>query len=451
MTTFIGDCDMFGTGSISGIDFGSQIINSATYGVVSNNQININLTGIYTSFNVIRTNITGGNIETTFTGQTGSTFTDNGLTSNTQYSYKFIPVSSGNEGPTFPLSSVWTLVNVTYNTFSNTINSVQINWSGIYSSISVTRTSPTSGTPTGSSSNYPTSSSPQTSVTGYLTDVGLTYNTYIYTITATNGGGTETVITTKYTTSISQLPLPTFGTLTNVSASSYGTYNYWIVTGNNTITFDQPTTIGYMLVGGGGSGANSPNSVTGGGGGGGGGVCWSTKSASTTNVTENAVYTITVGNGSSTIGISGGNTIFSGDGITTLTANGGYSGEIGLRRTVGTGGAGGSSNGGKNNISGGSGSNGSSSIAGGAGPVIRIPDINKIYQCSGGGGGGSAPPKLGGNGGAGGGGNGSNSSNYIKAGNPENGSLATYYGGGGGGQVYSNITAGYNGFVLIYY
>ena len=453
MTTFIGDCNMFGTGSISGLGFGAQTISSATYSGVSSNQLTINLQGTYTSFNVVRTNITGGNTITTFTGQTGSTFTDNALSANTQYSYSLIPISSGNDGPTFPLPPVWTLVNVSYNTFSNTYNSVQINWTGVYSSISVTRTSPTTGTPTGSSSNYPASASPQTSVVGYLTDTGLSYNTFIYTIVATNGGGVATTITTKYTTSIPELPFPTFGTPGNVSASSYSTYNYWIITGNTTVQFEQPTKLGYILVGGGGPGANSAsNFTTGGGGGGGGGVCWSTKSASATNVEASVVYTITVGTGSTTIGTGGSPTTFSGDAITTLTANGGGSGGYGFRTAVGTVGAGGSSSGGINNNTGGSGSGGSSGVAGEAGPIVRISEINKIYQFGGGGGGGSGTANLGGNGGAGGGGNGANSSNYINAGSPSNGALATYYGGGGGGQVLSNtIISGYNGFVLIYY
>ena len=356
MATFTGDCNMLGTGSISGLGFGNQIINSANYSGVSSNQITINIQGTYTSFNVVRTNITGGNIVTTFTGQTGSTFTDNALSANTQYSYSLIPNSSGNDGPTFPMPSVWTLVNVTYNTFSNTFDSVQINWSGVYSSISVTRTSPNTGTPTGPSSNYPLSSSPQTSVTGYITDTGLYYSTFIYTIVATNGGGIETVITTKYTTSISELPLPTFGTPSNVVASSYGTYNYWIITKSTTVQFDQPTKIGYILVGGGGPGANSPSYSTGGGGGGGGGVCWSTKTNSNTNVAANVVYTITVGPGSSTLGIGGSATTFSGSGITTLTANGGGYGWYGFKTIVGKAGVGGTSSGGVNNNTGGSGS-----------------------------------------------------------------------------------------------
>lgn len=449
MATFNGDCDMFGIGSISGVDFGSQIINTATYGVVSNNQININLTGKYTSFNVFRTNITGGNIVTTLTGQTGSTFTDNNVTANNQYSYKFIPISNGNEGPTFPLSPVWTLVNVTYSPFSNTVNSVQINWSGVYSTISITRTSPTSGTPTGSSSNYPTSSSPQTSVTGYITDNGLTYNTYIYTIIATNGGGVSTTITTRYTGSIPTLPGPTFGNASTVSSSSYGTYNYWIFNGNNTITFPISTNIGYVLVGGGGAGGDYSIYYSGSGGGGGGGVCWATKSSATTTFSGGTTYSISVGSGATSRGGTGSDTTITGSNI-ALTAKGGDGGITGFKTFTGglggAGGAGGTSSGGKNNITGGSGTQGTSGLTGGSGPIIRLPDIGKTYQFSGGGGGGSGYATKGGNGGAGGGGNGVKSSAY------QGSAAATYYGGGGGGLAFNAVNNnGYNGFVLIYY
>lgn len=456
MATFNGDCDMFGIGSISGVDFGSQIINTATYGVVSNNQININLTGKYTSFNVFRTNITGGNIVTTLTGQTGSTFTDNNVTANNQYSYKFIPISNGNEGPTFPLSPVWTLVNVTYSPFSNTVNSVQINWSGVYSTISITRTSPTSGTPTGSSSNYPTSSSPQTSVTGYITDNGLTYNTYIYTIIATNGGGVSTTITTRYTGSIPTLPGPTFGNASTVSSSSYGTYNYWIFNGNNTITFPISTNIGYVLVGGGGAGGDYSIYYSGSGGGGGGGVCWSPKSGTNLIVDTLTTYSITIGKGGVNT-INGGNgysTTFTAGSTDILTANGGGAGEDSTTDSGGNGGIGGTGVGGVNNNTGGTGGKGGNDLDsnygimnarnGNDGTLVSLDDVNLMYLIGAGGGGGSNINNYGGVGGRIGGGNGDNSSTP--------GASATYYGAGGGGTVSTTeINSGYQGYVVLYY
>jgi hypothetical protein len=449
MATFNGDCNMFGTGSISGLGFGAQTIGSATYSGIGSNQLTINLQGTYTSFKVVRTNITGGNIITTFTGQTGSTFKDNALSANTQYSYSLIPNSNDNDGPTFPLPSVWTLANVTYNTFSNTFNSVQINWAGVYSSISVTRTSPTAGTPTGPSSNYPTSSSPQTSVTGYLTDTGLSYNTFIYTIIATNGGGVSTTITTRYTTSIPTLPGPTFGNASTVSSSSYGTYNYWIFTGNNTITFPITTNVGYVLVGGGGAGGDYSIYYSGSGGGGGGGVCWATKESTTSTFFGGTTYSISVGLGATSRGGAGSDTTITGSNI-VLTAKGGNGGVVGFKTYTGglggSGGSGGTSSGGKNNITGGSGTQGTSGLTGGSGPIIRLLDIGKTYQFSGGGGGGSGYAKKGGNGGAGGGGNGINSSAYKSS------AAATYYGGGGGGLAFNAVNNnGYDGFVLIYY
>ena len=461
MTTFIGSCTMLGTGSLSGVGFGNQNISSASYGTVASNQISIDITGIYTTFDVTRNNlITGDSV--TFYGQSGSAFIDNTVQPNTQYSYSIVPITSGNAGPTFPLQSVWTLVNVTMTQFSYTYNSVQLNWTGQYSSISISRISPTTGTPTGDSSNYPSSSSPQASLNGYLIDTNLPFNTYIYTIDATNGAGVTTNISSYFITSVPSNPPPTFGTPANVTSTSFGTYNYWIITGDTTVTFSQPTQVGYLLVGGGGPGGSTnfrgTTYASGGGGGGGGGICWSPVSGSNLYVDDVTTYFIAIGKGGIRNRSTQSDTIFdNGTSTGILVALGG---ERGLNATSpirgigGGGGGGGYGLGGVYNANGGAGGAGGKDPAGnyidtaagnGAdGTVISLDDIGLIYQVGAGGGGGSSISGNGGTGGLIGGGNGTNSG--------ASGAAATYYGAGGGGTVTaSENNNGYQGFAVIYY
>ena len=458
MTTFLGSCTMFGTGSISGVGFGNQVINSASYGTVTSNQINIDINGNYTTFNVTRNNqITGATAS--FDEQSGSTFTDNTVLPNTPYSYSIVPFSSGNAGPTFPLQTVWTLVNVAMTPFSYTFNSVQVNWTGQYTSISVNRIDPTTGTPTGSSTNYPTSPDPQTSVNGFVTDTDLPFNTYIYEIVATNGAGVSTTISSNFITSVPSMPSPNFGTPTNVTSTSYGTYNYWIVTGNTTLTFSQDTEVGYLLVGGGGCGGSvqfaGTTYLSGGGGGGGGGICWSPKSGSNLNVDTVTTYSITIGKGG-VKAINGGDgysTTFTDGSNVILNANGGGVGGTATTELGGTGGNGGVGVGGVINNTGGAGGAGGNDPDGNFmpnarngydGPMISLDDVGLTYQIGAGGGGGSKMIGYGGTGGSIGGGNGDNSSS--------SGATATYYGAGGGGSTTtSGNNSGYQGYVVIYY
>ena len=445
---------MLGTGSLSGVGFGNQMINSASYGIVTSNQINIDINGNYTTYNVTRNNqITSETVS--FDLQSGSTFTDNTVLPNTPYSYSIVPFSSGNAGPTFPLQSVWTLVNVAMTQFSYTFNSVQLNWTGQYTSISVNRTDPTTGIPTGSSSNYPTSSSPQTSINGYVIDTDLPFNTYIYNIVATNGAGVSTNISSNYITSIPSMPPPNFGTSSNVTSTSYGTYNYWIVTGNTTITFSQDTEVGYLLVGGGGCGGSAQFTgttyVSGGGGGGGGGICWSPKSGSNLIVDTLTTYSITIGLGGVKT-VNGGNgysTTFTAGSTDILTANGGGVGGTATTALGGSGGTGGTGVGGVTNNTGGAGGAGGNDPTGHAGngndgTLVSLDDVNLMYQIGAGGGGGSKTNGNGGIGGSIGGGNGVNSGS--------SGASATYYGAGGGGSITSSTNnSGYQGYVVIYY
>ena len=457
MTSFSGDCNMFGTGSLSGVGFGNQNIKSASYESISSNQIIINIEGIYTSFNITRND---GKTTTSFDNQTGTTFIDDTVSPNSQYSYNIVPVSSGNTGPTFPMQSVWTLVSVELTQFSYDYNSVQINWKGTYKSLSVTRISPSVGLPNGTSSNYPLSMNPQGSVTGYVIDTDLPFNTYIYNIVATNNAGIETIINSYYITSIPSSPAPIFGTPSNVTSTSFGTYNYWIITGDTTLTFLAPTEVGYLLVGGGGSGGSVSISGTrydgGGGGGGGGGICWSQKSGTNLSVDTVSMYSITIGSG----GIrninsgNGNNTTFSVDSTVILSAGGGGGGNSATTIMGGAGGNGGTGTGGKTNITGGAGGKGGNDPLSGLlvniaspgdnGSIITLNDVDLIYQFGAGGGGGSGVSGNGGIGGEIGGGNGTNSS--IP------GESAAYYGSGGGGAISNSTSnAGYQGYVVIYY
>jgi hypothetical protein len=122
------------------------------------------------------------------------------------------------------------------------------------------------------------------------------------------------------------------------------------------------------VIGGGGSGAHGQDhSATGGGAGGLAQSAEITLSASTT-------YTVTCGAGgagaNAANGYAGGNSSFSGSGVTTLTGNGGGAG---LRNST-TGGAGGTASGGSLNYTGGAGSSGlyASHHFGGGGGAVNI-------------------------------------------------------------------------------
>jgi len=234
----------------------------------------------------------------------------------------------------------------------------------------------------------------------------------------------------------------------------------------------------YLVVAGGGGGGS-----TAGGGGGAGGFLTSTATLSTLNT-----YTITVGAGGSnaaseSVGnTSGGNSVISGTGLTTITATGGGRGscsgaasnaaETGgsgggggmdstASRTLGAAGTSGQGNAGGNgfqttsasNGAGGGGggasaaganTNGSGTQggAGGAGTASSISGSSVTY--SGGGGGGLRPSGTPASGGSGGGGTGGYASTL-----PSGGTANTGGGGGGGGLTASG--AGGSGIVIISY
>jgi hypothetical protein len=181
-------------------------------------------------------------------------------------------------------------------------------------------------------------------------------------------------------------------------------YFYHTFLASGTFTPTSNITADYLVVAGGGGGGRTNFGGYGvGAGGGGGGV----KTATSQALTSNNNYTVTVGaggaGGGGSAGSNGSSTIFSGTGITTLTATGG--------QTVGTSYAGGTSGA------------DSSNAGGGGGPTSS----GSTETYAGGGGGGS--------GGVGGSWNSSTTAGNGGAGtaNAYSGSSVNYGGGGGGG------------------
>jgi len=84
------------------------VITSATYGTVTGASVTINLTGTYTSFNLIRTNITSGNVVVTYYGLMGTTYVDNTVSSVSIYSYSIVPVNYTTAGTAFSVGNVTT-------------------------------------------------------------------------------------------------------------------------------------------------------------------------------------------------------------------------------------------------------------------------------------------------------------------------------------------------------
>jgi hypothetical protein len=209
-----------------------------------------------------------------------------------------------------------------------------------------------------------------------------------------------------------------------------GTTKGWIPNSDDDVAFKNPPYDAeyFALAGGGGGGYGNA------GGGGAGGIV-TNFGGTAISLTAGAVYTITVGGGgagggsgpSTLPGSKGGNSVISGTGITTVTAEGGGFGAAGSGGTDG--GAGGSGGGGEYGGSGagGPGSGGAAGAgqignAGGAG-APSLPGTPGAYGGGGGGGAGQA------------GGAGSQpSAGYGGNGTPNSitGSAVVYAGGGGG-------------------
>ncbi len=182
----------------------------------------------------------------------------------------------------------------------------------------------------------------------------------------------------------------------------------------------------YLVVAGGGSGGGSNN----GGGGGAGGLLTNFGGTAITLFTG-SVYTATVGAGGAAVGHStngndGGNSVLSGDNVTTITAIGGGGGANANNggRDGGSGGGGGYIGSGGSGTSGQGNDGGTSSTSGGE------------YGAAGGGGAGAAG-SAGSNSAGGNGGNG--------LANSITGASVTYAGGGGGSAGTTDTSSGQGG------
>jgi hypothetical protein len=185
-------------------------ITAAVFGTPTSSSIPI--TGItgsngYSKLDIYRNGSNVANI----TSSTSS-YTDSGASSpNTLYSYTLLPYNGNNinghltAGGFYTVGSIYSAASGSSSAVSNiTTSSMQVNWTGIYSTVTVVRTSGGGTFTAGSSSNYTSNSTPQTSVTGYVIDTGLAVGTaYTYTISLLNGNGISTTLTTQSGTTLS--------------------------------------------------------------------------------------------------------------------------------------------------------------------------------------------------------------------------------------------------------
>ena len=221
--------------------------------------------------------------------------------------------------------------------------------------------------------------------TGDRIEIRITAQTFIDAVAEIG----PTQISDKANTSTGYMVMPVGTTAQRPGTPTTGMYRMNSTTGNpewydsgssSWIPFNSgvPFSADYLVIAGGGSGATSgTRSGNMGGGGGAGG-----RLAGTFTLTKGNTYTVTVGAGGANTGPStsdltgnnGSNSVFSGIGITTLTAIGGGAGGI----PSGTGFAGGSGGGGGSDTgyAGGAGTSGQGN-AGGSGVVILSVPTSK--------------------------------------------------------------------------
>ena len=127
---------------------------------------------------------------------TGFITKNTGLSYNTLYYYD-ISLNNGNSVATgIARQSIYTSANGSSSapTPIDTV-SIRVNWTGIYSTVTVTSVG---GTVSSTGNSYPSSSTPQTSVIGNVLHIGLTSNTqYTYTTTLNNGNVVGTSLTNQ--------------------------------------------------------------------------------------------------------------------------------------------------------------------------------------------------------------------------------------------------------------
>jgi hypothetical protein len=183
---------------------------STTPTALSSSRIQLNWTGIYSNAVAKRTGgtlspdsslnyILSSSPQSTVTGNV----TDTGLLSNTLYTYDVSLNNGNNIAISLATQQIYTWASGSSSAVSNvTSNSMQVNWTGIYTTASVVRSSDGGSTYT-TNSNYPTSPTPQSSVTGYVIDTNLLSNTqYTYAIQLINGNGFATNLTSQSGTTI---------------------------------------------------------------------------------------------------------------------------------------------------------------------------------------------------------------------------------------------------------
>ena len=195
-------------------------ITTANFGTITNNSINLQISGIYTTL-IIKRIINGSTIDITTLTSTQNTLTDNSnnseLPANTSIQYSLTPQNKDT------VSSTPTIIGprYTYSTgvmgsFTNiTKDKIQINWTGIYSTVSVIKN--TGPIQPDTSSNYTVSITPQQNVTGFVVDKNLNINTtYYYSLYLYNGNNVSTTISTD----ISATTLPNIEAVTYISKST---------------------------------------------------------------------------------------------------------------------------------------------------------------------------------------------------------------------------------------
>ncbi len=162
-------------------------ISSAIFPEITKNSLNLSVVGNFASVNVYNS----ANVFL-FNSDFSVARTISGLTANTPYFYYLVPVNPDNiSGSVFTTATKYTLASgsISYVYTSNeTGTTLQINWRGTYTRISISRNLDGTFTPSIPLANYPNSSTPNSEVNGYVTDTGLNYNTqYFYSIELFNG------------------------------------------------------------------------------------------------------------------------------------------------------------------------------------------------------------------------------------------------------------------------
>ena len=206
--------------TMSSVKYTLGNITSANFGTITNNSIILQINGIYTTLNVKRI-INGSTIDITTLSSTQNTLTDNsnnsGLPANTSIQYSFTPINKDT------VSSTPTIIGPRYTSSTGTMGSftnitkdkIQINWTGIYSTVSLIKN--TGPIQPDTSSNYTVSTTPQQNVTGFVVDKNLNINTtYYYSLYLYNGNNVSTTISTD----LSATTLPNIAAVTYISKST---------------------------------------------------------------------------------------------------------------------------------------------------------------------------------------------------------------------------------------